>query len=282
MVLRSSTLALLLCVLIGPIVVHASLPAFDSAADPAYNSGWADGSNGGYGFGPWSITTNNDNTQHFAGTFIADAGASGVNSAIDTDGRAFGMYANTAPNSSGASVSAMRDFTGGPLQVGQSFSLQIAVNYRDGAKGVILNGGPPFGSLGGLFIGGFPEHYSLYVYDGTSTVSYENISYQADSLFSVTFTVTAPTELQIHLTRMSTAGFEDFGTISGMFQAGSNPTGFNLYYGSTAQYYPQDDLFFNNFTVSGIAVSEPSLLGLIAFGTILLGIAQFQRRRQLQ
>lgn len=139
--LRFAALAFLVISLVTS-AARAAVPASDNAADPAYNSGWADGSNGGFGFDPWAITTNNDNIDHFAGTFIGDATASGVNPAIDTNGRAFGMYSNTSGNTSGASVSAQRNFTG---LSGQSFSLDIALNYRDGLKGVILNGLLPLG-----------------------------------------------------------------------------------------------------------------------------------------
>ena len=131
--------ALFIFLFLPIFTLNTTLPAFDSAADPVYNAGWTDGSNGGSGITPWSITTNADST-HFAGTFIGDAGASGVNPDVNTDGRAFGMYTNTPPDTSGASVSAMRDFAGRPLLAGRSFSLDIAINYRDGSKGILLDG----------------------------------------------------------------------------------------------------------------------------------------------
>lgn len=56
------------------------------------------------------------------------------------------MYANVLGRTNGASVSAQRNFTGGPLLVGQTFSLDIALNYRDGFKGIILNGPSVFGN----------------------------------------------------------------------------------------------------------------------------------------
>ena len=68
--MRHSFLAVL-CLLFSLFSANAALPAFDTAADPAYDSGWTNGSNGGYGFAPWQITTNNDNVSHFAGTCVA-------------------------------------------------------------------------------------------------------------------------------------------------------------------------------------------------------------------
>ncbi|HEY3662033.1 MAG TPA: PEP-CTERM sorting domain-containing protein [Chthoniobacterales bacterium] len=258
---------------------RAALLASDNAADPAYNNGWADGSNGGSGFAPWAITTNNDNVDHFAGTFIGDAGGSGINPAINTGGRAFGMYSNTSGNTSGASVSAQRDFTGGSLQVGQSFSLDIGINYRDGAKGLILNGPSPFGNqLGGFFTGGFQEHSDLTLYDLATlqSVNYTFDIYDPNALYHLTFTMIDATHLQANLTLTTASGTQNLVTLT----ANSAPvaTGFNLYYGSTAQYYPQDDLFFNNFAVTNGAVPEPSTLGLLATGAVL-ALNRFGRRR---
>jgi hypothetical protein len=263
--LRFSTLAFLLSTLCG---ADAALPAFDSAADPAYDAGWVNGSNGGYGFDAWQITNNSDSS-HFAGTFIGDAGASGVNPAIDTNGRAFGLYANTSGNVSGASVSAVRDFTGGPLLPGQSFSVQIADNYRDGAKGILFNGASVFGTtLGGLFIGGSPEHLDLTLNDTVtlSSVNYTSFDYHPDALYNLTITQIDASHLSAHLTLTTGAGTQDLVTLTA--NSPGDITGFNVYYGSTATYFPQNDIFFNNFAVTGPAVPEPSTVALISLGLL--------------
>lgn len=260
----------------------AALPAFDSAANSAYDNGWSNGSNGGFGFDAWSIANNSDST-HFAGTFIGDAGASGVNPSVDTSGRAFGMYSNTAPNTSGASVSAQRDFAGGPLLAGQSFSLDIAINYRDGSKGILLNGdGTPFGPVLGAFeTGGFPNQHSLTLYDVVTlqNVNYTFSDYHADSLFHLTFTMIDLAHLQANLTRTTASGTDNLVTLT----VNSRPaTGFNLFYGSTAQYAPQEDLFFNNFAVSGVVpVPEPTTLHLLGVVAAAIWFARVRRRQAL-
>ena len=257
----------------------AALPAFDSAADPAYDSGWTSGSNGGYGFGAWQITNNSDAT-HFAGAFIGDAGASGVNPGIDTNGRAFGLYANTSGNVSGASVSATRDFTGGVLLPGQSFSVQIADNYRDGAKGILLNGASAFGTtLGGLFIGGSPQHLDLTLNDTVtlSSVNYTSFDYHPDALYNLTITQIDASHLSAHLTLTTGAGTQDLVTLTA--NSPGDVTGFNVYYGSTATHYPQNDIFFNNFAVTGTAVPEPGTVILLGLGAVGL-VAHRSRRKE--
>jgi PEP-CTERM motif-containing protein len=97
--------------------VSASILAADSAADAAYNGGWAAGSNGGYGFGPWSFTTLGI-TQHFVGTSTTNGDGDGNSSGdIDTSGRAWGL-------SAGGEIHAVRPFTGA-LAVGQSVNISM-------------------------------------------------------------------------------------------------------------------------------------------------------------
>lgn len=278
---RSSLVALSIYSVVLALLssANAALPAFDSAADPAYDTGWVNGSNGGYGFDAWQITNNSD-ANHFAGTFIGDAGASGVNPGIDTDGRAFGLYANTTGNVSGASVSAIRDFTGGFLLPGQSFSVQIADNYRDGAKGILLNGASVFGTnLAAFSIGGSPENLSLSLYDTVtlSSVNYTSFDYHPDALYNLTFTQVDASHLSAHLTLTTSAGTQDLVTLTA--NSPGDITGFNVFYGSTATYFPQNDIFFNNFAVTGLAVPEPSTVAFISLG--LLGALVVRRGRKL-
>jgi len=101
--------------------------------------------------------------------------------------------------------------------------------------------------------------------------------YHADSLFHLTFTMVDLTHLQAHLTRTTASGTDDLVTLT----VNSRPaTGFNLFYGSTAQYAPQEDLFFNNFAVTDSVVPEPSILALLGIGGAL-GAAKTRRRRRM-
>lgn len=104
--------------------------AQDSAANygsPATNT-WTNGANGGSGFGPWSVVLSNG-TGFFAGQFLGDPNAAGIGS-FGTN--AFGLFAN--PQGSAAFVRVERELAQ-PLQVGDTFSFQWAINWDSGAGG---------------------------------------------------------------------------------------------------------------------------------------------------
>lgn len=98
--------------------VWASQPAFDTAGDSAYNAGWTQGSNGGFGWGGgWQIGA-------VQNAFIGSSATNGrgdlngdgdINSPRGTGGRAWGA---------GFSYDAIRAFSG-PLSVGQTFSIDF-------------------------------------------------------------------------------------------------------------------------------------------------------------
>ena len=103
---------------------HGAQLAADNAGDTAYDAGWANGSNGGYGFGAWQLysgpgggagfymgsSTNND---AYGGGGSGNIDTAGPN----TSGRAFGMY-----DYSNNQTAAYREFSGS-LTVGQTFQI---------------------------------------------------------------------------------------------------------------------------------------------------------------
>ena len=86
--------------------------AADDAADAAYGSGWTDDSNGGYGFGPWSLFAD-----AVAGRFVGDSG--------------WGLWSQSNNLSE-----AVRPFDA-PLSVGRRFRATIRNNWiLEGQQGV--------------------------------------------------------------------------------------------------------------------------------------------------
>jgi hypothetical protein len=98
--------------------------AYDDASDSAYSGGFTNGSNGGYGFGPWTLYYINANV------IIGDSTSNG--DGVD-DGNSYGTIGDGDINTAGVAwgffpfgyAYASRPFTGGPLDVGQTFSIDL-------------------------------------------------------------------------------------------------------------------------------------------------------------
>lgn len=240
--------------------------AFGQASDNAGNYGgvWSNGSNGGTGFTVWDLSgNNNDSTTNFAGYFLASSTAGSGD--INTGGNSFGIYANPAT----AFANANRGFAQGDLLSGQTFSLQLAVNFRNGNKGLNLYSGTT--QLFNFNVGG--DNYSFTPAGGTGT----NLSfaYQADSVFTLSFTRTIGTAFDVSIVRTSNAGGTE--TFSQSFDFGASINNFRLYNSGTDDGGAANNLYFNNLAIS--AVPEPTTLSLVAIGTAFGGWAFTRRRR---
>jgi hypothetical protein len=145
-------LAQLTLALTIPATSHAANLAFDDATSSAYNAGWEDGSNGGNGWGPWSLTTEGIDAGFFISSSITNGngaddgyigGVAGDRDIDTTDGLvtpiSFGMFAGTFNL-----ARATRSFTGGPLAVGQTFMIDFDNGFVNlgGSFGIdLLNSG---------------------------------------------------------------------------------------------------------------------------------------------
>jgi hypothetical protein len=117
-------------------VLQASNTAQDNVSNnPPYNTGtgsWPNGSNGGFGFGPWSFS-NSVTTNGFAGQFAGNVTGDG-------NGPGWGLFAsdqNDSGNNGNSTATATRPFTGGGLLTGQtvSFTLGSTGSVYDGGQG---------------------------------------------------------------------------------------------------------------------------------------------------
>ena len=242
-------------------------PGTDNAANSAYNpsgTGSFNGEDGGAPtFGPWSITTSSPGATT-AGAFIGDSTVLAPNNSggnVNTSGVSFGLYGYN-----GIYVNAVRYFDS-PLAPGQTFIMQVAVNYRNGNKGFNL-----IDSSGNIIfdlnIGG--DDYSVNnsgIPNGTTNLF--NMTYDPNTVFTVYLT-------QLDLTGgtwtiVRSGGLS--GTQSSTFTYGyaGIAAGIKVYDGATTDGgIPQDDLFFNNLAI----VPEPSSVAFV-FATV--GAAAFIR-----
>ncbi len=107
--------------------------AADNAFQTAYGGGWTNGSNTGFGFGPWVLTDTAPLNPSLNGFFLGSSTGNAGDSApgIDANGYSWGIYAN-----SGNNAAAYRAFANGSLQVGQSFLINMDNGYISGSSTV--------------------------------------------------------------------------------------------------------------------------------------------------
>ncbi len=229
----------------------------DFASDAAYDGPafWTTGDDGGTAgtFGAWTLT----NGGASSGRFIGDStslGSPGAN--INTVGESFGMFAHT-----GQTSDAFRNFNGNTLSVGQTFSLNLAVNFRNGNKGFDLR------NSSNAVIFNFNIGGDTYVVNNATTGNGTiGNTYSANSAFALSFTQTTGTGGTWSITRSGGVSDLDSGTYTGV------PENFKFYNSqTTGGGAAQDNLFFNSLSV----VPEPSAALLGGLGALML----LRRRR---
>ncbi len=253
--------------------LHAAANATDNANDPAYSGGF-DGVNGGTGFG--TNTLSNNGTGGF-GSFIGSAtgnGNGGSGGTIDTNGKSFGLFAN-----SGALIQDTRSFTaGGPngntaLAVGQTFSLSLDNGFINTGSTVGFNLLNTAGTsqFTFQFLGGNADYtYSI----GTGAQTDTGVGY-TDAGLSIAFAKGAGNAFTLTITPQATGVAT---TITGALAAGATISQFQVFNNNAAgtNTGPNYDLFFNSPTV----VPEPgSWAASLAGIGLLVGVQRLRRRR---
>jgi len=223
------------------ILSVTSSNAFDTSSNYANTAAWTTGSNGGTGFGAWTLTDGD------GGHYI---GSTGLGSST------FGLF-NTF---STTTTDAVRPLTGGFLSPGQTFSIDLGFTtfaasgavglnfhsgttesltlFTDGANWMLNDGGSPFGI--GTATANTPYHFTL--------------TYNGGNSYSFTLTGALP---------------------GNNFTATNNLTGID-----NIRYFDFNQGGGANFGFDNMAVvPEPSTLALLA-GPMLLGGWFFVRRRR--
>jgi hypothetical protein len=212
-IVSKSACAALLALAVTATAQAQNITASDNASN--YSGGWSTGTNGGTGFGNWTITSNNDpaaTPPYYAGAFTGNASLAGITGMSDPS---FGLYAN--PGGTNATVTVSRNF-GAPLAVGQTFSFKWATNYDsgDGNKGFnVFAGGTQIVNVNQA---GFPGDITL---SGNNT----NIAYGTGPM-TWTFTRTSETNLQVTSSARDGSTTPVFST---NLTISSSPTGFSFY-----------------------------------------------------
>lgn len=255
-----------------------SLPAanldVDNASASAYAGGWdssfpawnLDGSVGqGGGFGGWNLTA-----QPNANLRIESVSSLGGGTLLDTAGKSFrlngGFYSpNNDANFVGAYANAVRYLDPNGLSAGQSFSFQMAVNWRNGAKGVNLY------DTAGVKVFNFNIGGDDYVVnDALSGNGSIGNAYSSNTLLNFRFDQTSLSGGNWTVARSGGVTDLDSGTYSGALRR------FAFYAGGSDTNGNNDALFFNNLSV----VPEPSTGYLLLSGILAISCLRGWGRKQ--
>lgn len=242
-------------------VAGAAVVGTDNASAGAYADGWQNGDDGSItgdgAFGAWV-----ENQSGNAGVFIGDSrnlagGMSGAD--INSGGVSFGLFSFA---SDGSFVNFSRSF-GSELSVGQTFSLDIAVNFRSGLKGFHLTDAAE-NKLFSFTIGNLGSGDDHTVENAATGNGSIGADYSSNTVFSLSMTQTSAGGGEWSITRSGGISDFDTGTYTG------SAARFELFHFSGPGGGEQD-MFINNLAI----VPAPGSAGLAAVG----GLALARRRR---
>ncbi len=233
-------------------VTSAGIIATDQASNYA---NWSNGSNQGTGFGAWSFSNGGTSGFFLQDSTTLSGGNSGGN--INSSGSSFGMYGGV-----GGFANADRSF-GGNLNVGDVFSIYLAVNFRNGNKGFNLYAGAT--EIFNFNVGSNDYRVNN---AATNNGSIGN-SYSNDTVFELVFNQTSMSGGTWTVNRSGGILDSDNGTYSGIASR------FQLYVNGTDG-GSSNDFFSNSMSIN--AVPEPSSGSLV----VLFGLIAGARRRRTE
>ncbi|GHC06685.1 PEP-CTERM sorting domain-containing protein [Cerasicoccus arenae] len=235
----------------------AAIIGTDNASASAYSGGWVDGTDGsitGIGaYGTWFLNPGVDITHSIAS--VSSLSSNPPN--LDTSGVSFRM---TGTN--GQEATAFRFIDPAGLVVGQSFSIDLAVNFRNGFKGIDMRGADTNAIFN--FNIGSDDYVVSAAATGNGSIG---DSYSDNTLFSIVFEQTSLAGGNWSIARSGGVTDFDSGTYTGIASS------IKLYVGGTDG-SDADALFFNNLAT----VPEPSHYGLM-IGVGAMGLLFLRRRR---
>jgi hypothetical protein len=257
-----SIVGALVAALLLPFTSHAANIASDNASDPIYSdmNGWADGENGGTGFGAWFLNTSGTGSMGF---FTGTAYANSM-------GTSFGIYANSSTAEDTPLAEAIRSFNplSTALDVDDVFSFQLSLNHRNSYKGMELRVGgnaivrfeisDNFGAGNQIQLKNIVTDETFSLFSGT---------YSATALFDLAFVMLPGNEIGVGISYDAEAG--PYSTTLTGFSSLPDNVRFYVYDTATGS---ENNLYVNNMAT----VPEPSSMALLGISAMALLI----RRRK--
>lgn len=218
--------------------VSAQAPLGGDKASNYVANGWYPNATGGSGFTPWIMYTmgSGGNAGHFLGNSVADGFGD-----VNTAGTAFGMYGNPAQGNPEAvtyryfvGTGSVADPVSGRayLLPGQIFSIDLAVAYRNGYKGIDLV------TRDGQFLWNFGVDNDRYEVNQDNVFDNE---YDQHSVFKIEAEQLTDDTYKVKLSR-GTESYS-YGPLQGKVG------GFKLYNSSTQSSDALNNLYFNNLKI---------------------------------
>jgi hypothetical protein len=240
--------------------LHAAVIGTDFASDTAYDDGWQTGDDGGTAatFGPWTLTSGGAQSGRFIGDSTTLApGNTGAN--INTASESFGLFAH-----SGQTSEAFRDFGGLTLAVDQTFSIELALNFRNGNKGFDLRDASD--NVIFNFNIGADDYTVNLASSGNGSIG---STYSANTEFLLSFNQTSLAGGTWSITRSGGVSDVDTGTYAGVAE------NIKLYVSqTTGAGAAEDNLYVNSLQI----VPEPGTTALLL--TTLAGLGMRRRLRR--
>ncbi len=243
--MKKQLLLLMVVFLLGNYSLQAQyITALDNAGNYAT---YSNGNNAGFGFSAWDLWTQNTSSTAYAGHFLGNSVSLGFGN-INTSDKAFAMYGNPAGSFPQANAQRIINNWGD----GSKFSIDLAVAYRNGYKGIDLFE-PGYGQIWNFNVGG-----DLYAVNSANL----GWSYSQTSVFQLSVTQNG-SNLDVVLTR----GTDTYtGTITG-----KTLFGFKLYVGNTGDGNALNNLLFNNLKVEVADPAKvPAAADVLINGTVSL------------
>lgn len=212
----------------GYLVTGDQTNAVDSPTNASYAGGWTNGSTGGSGFGPWTLTATTN-----AGHFRASTSSSNMSTGLSNG---FGLWAN------GGGVSTARRPFNTPMAVGSKFNLRFDNNWinNGSSAGFALADASSTNRFAFYFVGGETFYRVSDATNGRQTA----INYTSEGLDAV-FELTASNAYKFTVgTNVFTGTLGAGGAISQLVASNNNAgpdTPYNVYLGSMSLTVPVND-----------------------------------------